>query len=103
MKSQTPSTKLQTNLKFQYSMTKTQNRFGISNFGHCDLFDICYLLFGISMPQHSKKIHNLFLEVPPTEIPLYTFTTWLPGKNHFSTRKRNPTHMPLSYRAEQDG
>ena len=63
MKSQTPSTKLQTNLKFQYSMTKTQNRFGISklgtrpqggeskrsadNFGHCDLFDICDLLFGI--------------------------------------------------------
>jgi len=40
MKSQTPSTKLQTNLKFQYLMTKTQNRFGISNFGHCDLFDI---------------------------------------------------------------
>jgi hypothetical protein len=34
MKSQTPSTKLQTNLKFQYSMTKTQNRFVISNFGH---------------------------------------------------------------------
>jgi hypothetical protein len=50
MKSQTPSTKLQTNLKFQYSMTKTQNRFGISNFGHCDLFDICDLLFGISIP-----------------------------------------------------
>jgi len=50
MKSQIPSTKLQTNIKFQYSMTKTQNRFGISNFGHCDLFDICYLLFGISIP-----------------------------------------------------
>ena len=44
-------------------MTKTQNRFGIlklgtrpqggeskrsaDNFGHCDLFDICDLLFGI--------------------------------------------------------
>ena len=64
MKSQTPSTKSQTNLKFQYwssglptlragpqfQMTKTQNRFGISNFGHCDLFDICDLLFGISIP-----------------------------------------------------
>ena len=47
-KYQIPSTKLQTNLKFQYSMTKTKNRFGISNFGHCDLFDICDLLFGIS-------------------------------------------------------
>ena len=22
-------------------------RFGILNFGHCDLFEICYLLFGI--------------------------------------------------------
>ena len=29
-------------------MTKTKDRFGISNFGHCDLFDICDLLFGIS-------------------------------------------------------
>jgi hypothetical protein len=38
-----PSTKLQTNLKSQYSMTKTQNKFRISNFGHCDLFDICDL------------------------------------------------------------
>jgi hypothetical protein len=28
-------------------MTKTQNRFGILNFGHCDLFGICDLLFGI--------------------------------------------------------
>jgi len=27
MKSQTPNTKLQTNLKFQYSMTKTQDMF----------------------------------------------------------------------------
>jgi hypothetical protein len=56
-KYQITSTKLQTNLKFQYwssglptlragpqfQMTKTQNRFEISNFGHCDLFDICYL------------------------------------------------------------
>ena len=33
IKFQIPSTKLQTNLKFQYSMTKTKNRFGISNFG----------------------------------------------------------------------
>jgi len=44
-KYQIPSTKLQTNFKFQYSMTKTQNKFGISNFGHCDLFDICDLEF----------------------------------------------------------
>jgi hypothetical protein len=37
------------NIKFQYSMTKTKNRFRISNFGHCYLFDICDLLFGISV------------------------------------------------------
>jgi hypothetical protein len=57
--SQAPSTKFQINLKFQYSMTKTQNRFGIlklgtlpqggeskrsaDNVGHCNLFDICDL------------------------------------------------------------
>ena len=45
MKSQIPSTKLQTNFKFQYQMTETKS--GILNFGHCDLFDICDLLFGI--------------------------------------------------------
>jgi hypothetical protein len=44
MKTQTPSTKLQTNIKFQYSMTKT----GLvrrRRIGHCDLFDICDLEF----------------------------------------------------------
>jgi len=48
------STKLQTNLKFQYSMTKTfQNKtlFGFSNFGHWNLFDIWDLIFGISISQ----------------------------------------------------
>ena len=45
-KYQIPSTKLQTNLKFQYQMTKTvlvRRR----RIGHCDLCDICDLLFGI--------------------------------------------------------
>jgi len=37
IKFQTTSTKLQINLKFQYSMTKI---FVILNFGHCDLFVI---------------------------------------------------------------
>ena len=62
-KYQISSTKSQTNLKFQYSMTKTQNRFGISNFGHCDLFDICDLLFGISIPpvlQYSTTTRHLY-------------------------------------------
>ena len=34
--------------KFQIPIFNDRNRFGISNFGHCDLFDICDLLFGIS-------------------------------------------------------
>jgi hypothetical protein len=36
-------------------MTKTKNGFGISNFGHCYLFDICDLLFGISIPPILQK------------------------------------------------
>jgi len=44
LKSQIASTKLQTNLKFQYSMTKTfheETLFGFSNFGRWIFFDIC--------------------------------------------------------------
>jgi len=44
LKSQTPSTKLQTNLKFQYQMTET----GLvrrRRIGYCDLFEICDLEF----------------------------------------------------------
>jgi hypothetical protein len=73
LKSQIPSTppkrrragKLQINFKFQYSTRgasacaardlnrfsfsffKIMEGFGILNFGHCYLFVICYLLFGI--------------------------------------------------------
>jgi len=52
VKFQITITKIQTNYKFQYSMIKTVlirslfgilSMFGISNFGHCDLFDIYYL------------------------------------------------------------
>ncbi|MBW2679914.1 MAG: hypothetical protein JRD01_04075 [Deltaproteobacteria bacterium] len=59
LKSQIPSTKLQINLKFQYSMTKTfqdEILFGISNFGHWKLFDICDLIFVI-------------FELPTNQIP----------------------------------
>ena len=45
-------------------MTKTQNRFGIWNFGHCDLFDICDLLFGIF--NHSST---------PKQVAFYTGRT----------------------------
>jgi len=54
LKVQIPSTKLQINLKFQYSMTKTfqdKTLFGFSNFGHWNLFDIWDLIFGISISQ----------------------------------------------------
>jgi len=54
LKLQIPSTKLQTNLKFQYSMTKTfqdKRLFGFSNFGHWNLLDIWDLIFGISISQ----------------------------------------------------
>jgi len=50
LKIQIPSIKLQTNLNFQYSMTKTfqdEILFGFSNFGHWNLFDIWNLTFGI--------------------------------------------------------
>jgi hypothetical protein len=43
MKSQTPSTKLQINLKFQYQMTKTGLEFGILVIVICLLFEICDL------------------------------------------------------------
>jgi len=46
IKTQIPSTKLQINLKSQFSMTKT---FGILDFDHCYLFDIWDLLFDISI------------------------------------------------------
>ena len=44
-KYQMPSTKLQTNLKFQYSMTKTGLEFGILVIVICLLFVICDLEF----------------------------------------------------------
>jgi hypothetical protein len=46
-KTQTPSTKLQTNLKFQYSMTETGFEFGISVIVICLIFVICDLGFDL--------------------------------------------------------
>jgi len=57
LKSQIPSTKLQTNLKFQYPMTETTGMFVLGdyvrvlNFGHCYLFVFWDLLFEISIWQ----------------------------------------------------
>jgi hypothetical protein len=44
-KYQIPSTKLQTNFKFQYSMTKTGLEFGILVIAICLIFGICDLEF----------------------------------------------------------
>ena len=70
LKSQIPSTKLQINLKLQITNSKPVQRaaqvlalrerlfflFGISNFGHWTLFDICDLIFVI-------------FELPTNQIP----------------------------------
>jgi len=47
LKSQIPSTKKQTSSKLQAPNLKKILKFVVLNFGHCDLFDICYLSFGI--------------------------------------------------------
>jgi hypothetical protein len=52
VKSQIPSTKFQINFKSQYTKAKTfRSRvfFKFSKFGHWKLFDICDLIFGISV------------------------------------------------------
>ena len=42
--------------KFQIPISNDQNRFGILNFGHCDLFVICDLLFGIYRSSTAKQL-----------------------------------------------
>ncbi|RLA88028.1 MAG: hypothetical protein DRG34_04895 [Deltaproteobacteria bacterium] len=56
LKYQIPSTKLQTNLKFQYSMTKTGLEFGILVIVICLIFVICDLEF--LFLQYSKTALN---------------------------------------------
>jgi hypothetical protein len=48
--SKIPNFKHQIPNKSQIQIFNDRNTFGIWNFGHCDLFEICDLLFGI---QHS--------------------------------------------------
>ena len=61
-KSQNTSTKLQINLKLQCpTMTKISlQRFEVLNFGHCDLFVICVLLFEISIVFSLFLLETLF-------------------------------------------
>ena len=46
-----PNSKHQITNKSQIPIINDKNRFGISNFGHCYLFDIWILGFGIFVPQ----------------------------------------------------
>jgi hypothetical protein len=55
-KYQIPSTKLQTNLKFQYSMTKTGLEFEISVIVICLLFVICDLEFRFLLFSKTARI-----------------------------------------------
>jgi len=55
MKSQAPSTKLQTNLKFQYQMTKTGLEFRILVIVICLIFDICDLEFLVASADFRMK------------------------------------------------
>ncbi|MCK5658128.1 MAG: hypothetical protein KAI21_09810, partial [Deltaproteobacteria bacterium] len=55
IKSQTPSTKLQTSLKFQYQMTKTGLEFGILVIVICLLFEICDLEFLVTTADFPMK------------------------------------------------
>jgi hypothetical protein len=56
MKSQTPSTKLQTNLKFQYQMTKTGFEFWFRLWRIiCLLFGICDLEFLVTLAAYRKR------------------------------------------------
>jgi hypothetical protein len=54
--------KHQITMKSQIPISNDQNTFGILNFDHCDLFEICDLLFGIS--SHSS---NPILQHPMTQ------------------------------------
>jgi hypothetical protein len=57
-KTQIPSTKLQTNSKFQYQITET----GLvrrRRIGHCDLFEICHLLFGFFSPNIPESFNQV--------------------------------------------
>jgi hypothetical protein len=54
-----PNFKHQITNKSQIPISNDQNRFGISNFGHYDLFDICDLRFGISdTPTRIDQLRN---------------------------------------------
>jgi len=62
-KSQIPSTKLQINLKFQYSMTETfhdETLFGFLNFGHCDLFVFWNFNKSMNFQQSKSALSHVF-------------------------------------------
>ena len=54
-----PNSKHQITNKSQIPILNDQNRFGISNFGHCNLFDICDLIFVIFFLQYFNTPKSL--------------------------------------------
>jgi hypothetical protein len=53
---QIPNSKHQITNKFQIPIPNDQNGFEILNFGHCDLFGIWDLSFGISKPAVLQRL-----------------------------------------------
>jgi len=78
MKSQTPSTKLQTNLKFQYPMTETGFEFGILVIVICLIFEVCDLEFLVTSADCRKR--GKTIEAPsgssPKQGPLGQTRVW---------------------------
>ncbi len=80
MKSQTPSTKLQTNLKFQYSMTKTGLEFRILVIVICLIFDICDLEFiflqCFTTPEKNPSLVGSGFFILSVRVPLPGHRAW---------------------------
>jgi hypothetical protein len=64
-----PNSKHQITNKSQIPISNDQNRFGILNFGHCYLFDICDLGFGISIPPVLQNMPRAAIALSSPSIP----------------------------------
>jgi hypothetical protein len=72
MKSQTPSTKLQTSLKFQYSITKAGLEFGILTIVICLIFEIYDLEFLFLQHSTNPNISPPLLAARFNFLPVYS-------------------------------
>jgi len=71
--------------KSQIPIFNDKNRFGIFNFGHCDLFEICYLLFGIFGDSSTPVLQNSSQSLPakPLSSDLRMAGPWAGPEDHF--------------------